>query len=424
MMMRSLPDWLTHAAQIHPVGIDLGLHRVREVADRLGVLPPAAQNIVIAGTNGKGSTAVYLEGLLRAGGHAVGTTLSPHLNCFNERVRVNGKPVDDEGLCEAFATIEDARRDITLTYFEFGILAALLIFKRARVATTVLEVGLGGRLDAVNVVDADLTIITSIGIDHVEYLGSDRETIGAEKAGILRRGVTCVFGEPSVPASIVNAAKVLDAPLLRYGAEFSGRGSKEGWYFEGLHDGVAVTFDGLVMPSVAINNAATALQGFLALDGCRAVPECVRGAAEVRLPGRFEFFEYRGTQVIVDVAHNPHGAAFLSGQLRSANRGGRTLAIAGFLQDKDAAGIVAALDSAVDEWVFVGTDGQRGQDAAATASKVGDTLRASVGHGALLDVIDRVTLRLTPLDRLVVLGSFDLAQRARGILRHEVPGID
>jgi dihydrofolate synthase/folylpolyglutamate synthase len=424
MMARSLADWLTHAERVHPVGIDLGLHRVRLVAARLGVLPPAATNVVIAGTNGKGSTAVYLEGLLRAGGRTVGTTLSPHLNRFNERVRVNGHPVGDEVLCGVFAAIEDARCDTTLTYFEFGILAALLTFRRANVDATVLEVGLGGRLDAVNVVDADLTIITSIGIDHVEYLGSDRETIGAEKAGILRRGVTCVFGEPSIPVSVVNAAKALNAPLLRYGADFSARGSTAGWYFEGLCDGVGVSFDGLVRPSVAIRNAATALQALLALDGRSAVQEWVRDSADVRLPGRFECFEYRGAQVIVDVAHNPHGAAFLGEQLRSTNRSGRTLAIAGFLQDKDAAGIVAALDSAVDEWVFVGTDGQRGQDAAATASKAGLVSRASVAHGALVDILDGVVLRLTPLDRLVVLGSFGLAQRIRGILIREAPGRD
>ena len=424
MMARSLADWLTHAEQVHPVGIDLGLHRVRAVADRLGVLRPAAQNIVIAGTNGKGSTAVYLEGLLRAGGRTVGTTLSPHLNRFNERVRVNGNPVGDEVLCDVFAAIDDARRNTTLTYFEFGILAALLTFRRANVDATVLEVGLGGRLDAVNIVDADLAIITSIGIDHVEYLGSDRETIAAEKAGILRRGVTCVYGEPSIPASIVNAAKALDAPLLRYGADFSARSSTEGWYFEGLCGGVVASFDGLARPSVAIRNAATALQAMVALDRRSAVREWVCGAAHVRLPGRFEFFEYRGAQVIVDVAHNPHGAAFLSGQLRSTNRGGRTLAIAGFLQDKDAAGIVAALDSTVDEWVFVSTDGHRGLDAGSAASKAGLASRASVARGALVDVLDGVVLQLTPLDRLVVLGSFDLAQRARGILSREVPGRD
>ena len=220
MTVRTLDDWLAHAERVHPVGIDMGLARVRRVAESLGVLPPAAHNIVVAGTNGKGSTSVYLEALLLADGRSVGTTLSPHLSRFNERVRVNGQAVDDATLCDAFATIEDARGETTLTYFEFGVLVALLVFRRARVDATVLEVGLGGRLDAVNIVDGCVSVITSIGIDHVGYLGPDRESIGREKAGILRRGVPCVYGEASIPASIVSAAQALQAPVTRFGAGF------------------------------------------------------------------------------------------------------------------------------------------------------------------------------------------------------------
>ena len=199
----------------------------------LGVLPPAAHNIVVAGTNGKGSTSVYLEALLLADGRSVGTTLSPHLSRFNERVRVNGQAVDDATLCDAFATIEDARGETTLTYFEFGVLVALLVFRRARVDATVLEVGLGGRLDAVNIVDGCVSVITSIGIDHVGYLGPDRESIGREKAGILRRGVPCVYGEASIPASIVSAAQALQAPVSRFGADFSAEAAERSWSFEG-----------------------------------------------------------------------------------------------------------------------------------------------------------------------------------------------
>lgn len=413
--MRSLDDWLLYAERLHPVGIDLGLDRVREVAGRLGVLAPAPVNVVIAGTNGKGSTSVYLEALLRACGRRVGTTLSPHLSRFNERIRLDGAAVDDEVVCAAFAAIEAARREITLTYFEFGILAALLVFRDAAVDVTVLEVGLGGRLDAVNVVDGTVTVITSIGIDHVAYLGPDRDSIGAEKAGIMRRGVPCVFGEASVPSTVAAAAAALDAPLLTYGSDFCGRIAGERWQFEGRRRAARMTVGDLALPQVALRNAATALQALLLLDPGVPIRDAVGGAAGARLPGRFEWFRYCGLPVIVDVAHNPHGAAFLAEQLAAAPGGRRTVAIAGFLQDKDAAGIVAALESVVTEWVFVGTDGSRGQQAHVSAQKAAARTKVTVG-GELNEVFDAVRQRCDGEDRVVVLGSFDVAQRARALL--------
>lgn len=416
MTVRSLDDWLAHAERVHPVGIDMGLTRVRRVAERLDVLPPAPRNIVVAGTNGKGSTSVYLEALLLADGRSVGTTLSPHLSRFNERVRVNGEAVDDATLCDAFATIEEARGETTLTYFEFGVLAALLVFRRARVDTTVLEVGLGGRLDAVNIVDGCVSVITSIGIDHVGYLGPDRESIGREKAGILRRGVPCVYGETSIPSSIVDAARVLEVPITRFGTDYSASISECTWSFEGCSASQSVHLTGLVAPSVALNNAATALQALLLLGVSTPIKRLVAGASSARLPGRFERFDYRGASVIVDVAHNPHGATFLSEQLRTTRPAGRTIALAGFLQDKDAAGIVAALSTAVDEWALVATHGPRGQTAVLSMEKSGLTGQAAVSEEDLADVLDGWVRRMTVHDRLIVVGCFDLAQRARSIL--------
>ncbi len=282
MTERSLDEWLAHADRVHPVGIDLGLARMRRVAERLDVLPPAPRNFVVAGTNGKGSTCVYLEALLRASGRRVGTTISPHLNRFNERIRIDGEAADDDGICDAFATIEAARGDTTLTYFEFGVLAALLVFKRARVDATVLEVGLGGRLDAVNVVDASVCVITSIGIDHVDYLGPDRESIGAEKAGILRCGVPCVYGEAAIPHSILRTARELDAPLVCRGVDFDARVEGIGWSFEGRGGPSRVSFSDLAQPTVALSNAATALQALLMLDPGAAVPAIVDAAAGAR----------------------------------------------------------------------------------------------------------------------------------------------
>jgi dihydrofolate synthase / folylpolyglutamate synthase len=415
MMVRSLSDWLVHAERIHPVGIDLGLDRVRRVAHRLGVLPPAEKNIVVAGTNGKGSTSVYLEGLLIARGYKVGTTLSPHLSRFNERIRLGGEAVVDEVLCDAFCDIEAARNEITLTYFEFGILAALLVFRRAHVDVTVLEVGLGGRLDAVNLVDASVTVITSIGIDHVAYLGPDRESIGAEKAGIMRSRVPCVFGEASVPMSVAAAARRLEVPLLTYGTEFCGRMAGNAWQFDGLCRSAPVRATDLAVPQVALCNAATALQALLLLDPDVPIDELVAMAAAARLPGRFEWFAYRGIPVVVDVAHNPHGATFLAAQLSAARCDGRTVAVAGFLQDKDAAGIVAALDPVIDEWVFIGTGGLRGQEGEISARKADTTTAFGVGVD-LAVVFDDLTHRCECRDRIIVLGSFDVAQRARALL--------
>jgi dihydrofolate synthase/folylpolyglutamate synthase len=420
---RSLAEWLSYAETVHRVGIDLGLDRVRRVAQRLDVLPPAAENFVIAGTNGKGSTSVYLESLLRATGRMVGTTLSPHLSRFNERIRVNGIQVDDAVICEAFAEIDALREDVTLTYFEFGILAALWVFKRASVDATVLEVGLGGRLDAVNIVDADVATITSIGIDHVNYLGPDRESIGREKAGIFRRRVCAVYGEASIPMSIVETAQKLDAPLLRYGVDFDARATPRGWEFRGTRGGTAITLSGLAMPSVALANAATALQTFLARDLDSDVDAAVRFAATSQLPGRFEHFSFRGTTVIVDVAHNPHGATFLADQLRNTRSQGRTVAVGGFLQDKDARGIVAALDGQVDEWIFVDTEGGRGQAAAASADKAGTARPYHVVESDLAVTLSTLSDRLNRNDRIVVLGCFDLAQRARALLSSGVDAV-
>jgi len=267
----------------------------------------------------------------------------------------------------------------------------------------------------VNIVDGDVTIITSIGIDHVGYLGPDRESIGAEKAGIMRPRVPCIYGEESIPQSIVKAAFALDVPLLRFDVDFHAhRTARDSWHFDGARraDG-RVAFEELALPSVALRNAASALQAFLLLERADSLRSCVAAAARARLPGRFERLEYRGLHVIVDVAHNPHGAAFLCEQLRAQRSGGHTIAVAGFLQDKDAAGIVAALDSAVDEWIFVGTDGQRGQSAALSARKAGMANRAVASEGDLVDVLDGLVQRLSALDRVVVFGCFDLAQRAR-----------
>jgi len=304
----------------------------------------------------------------------------------------------------------------TPSYFE-TVTAMAFTWFRNRTRFAILEVGLGGRLDATNVVRQEASVITSIGIDHVGYLGPDRESIGREKAGILRRGVPCVYGEASIPTSITAAARALQAPVTRFGTDFSAAAAERSWSFEGFSGATQVRLTGLALPSVAVCNAATALQAFLLVGGANApIERLVAAASTARLPGRFEHFDYRGASVIVDVAHNPHGAAFLSEQLRAKRPRGRTIAVAGFLQDKDAAGIVAALAPAVDDWTLVETLGPRGQSAALAAEKSGLGGRAAVSEADLVDVLDGWVRRMAVHDRLIVVGCFDLAQRARSIL--------
>ena len=417
-MARSLADWLTHIDGVHPRAWDLGLDRVREVAQRLDVLPPAPDNVVVAGTNGKGSTSVYAEALLLASGKSVGTTLSPHLERFNERIRIAAGPADDDEIVAAFEAIDAARGATTLTYFEYGILAALAVFRRRAVDATVLEVGLGGRLDAVNIVDGRVSVITSIGLDHQDYLGPDVESIAGEKAGVMRAGSPCVFGEPTVPRAIASRAAALGAELLVAGRDFGHRRCARDavagtWSFWGWRGERRVELGGLALPSVALGNAAAALQAVLLMPGVPGEPgDWVRGARAARLPGRFERARYRGRDFVLDVAHNPHGAAFLAAQLASLPRQARTIAVFGCLKDKDAAGIVAALDETVDEWVIVDSGTSRGQSAAATLDKVGKSIRAHVASDVADGLSQAVSLAAAD-DRVVVLGSFDVVRRAR-----------
>jgi dihydrofolate synthase/folylpolyglutamate synthase len=411
---RTLPEWLEYIGSVHPRSIDLGLDRVRRVAQRLGVLPPAPSNLIIAGTNGKGSTSVYAEALLRAAGKRVGTTLSPHLIRFNERIRIDGMPVSDACVVEAFQAVELARADATLTYFEYAILAALSVFKDAGVDVCVLEVGLGGRLDAVNLVDGDVGVITSIGLDHQEYLGDDLESIAREKAGIMRPGVPCVFGATDPPAAIMTRACTLDAPLYVRGRDFDVAAHAGCWSYHAADRQPCSIAPGRVAPA----NAAAAIQAVALLVGPSSTAELQRlcvAAREAGLPGRFEQRRYRDRQLILDVAHNPHGATFLADQLRQHAGHGRTVAVMGCLKDKDAGGIVAALDSVVDEWVFVDSETARGQTAKATRNKCATSLPATVA-GPLAQGLDWACERSTAADRIVVLGSFDVVGRTGALL--------
>jgi dihydrofolate synthase/folylpolyglutamate synthase len=425
--MRTLAEWLELQDSVHPSTIDLSLERVTAVAQRLGVAAPAFRVVTVGGTNGKGSVAAHAEALLMASGTAVGLFTSPHLTRYNERIRVDGAEAGDGELIEAFERIEAARGGTTLTFFEYNTLAALLIFTRRAVGVAVLEVGLGGRLDATNLVAADVAVIASVGLDHREWLGESLEAIGAEKAGILRAGRPAVLGTADMPASVFERSAALGARALVAGRDFTWEVAGERWSYRG--PGLAL--EGLVPSRLAgfiqYRNAATAITAVAALAAAAPIAgpldrRAVNSAlGAVHLAGRFEIVPGE-VEWILDIAHNEPAARVLAAHLAEralpAGAGrGRTIAVAGVLADKDAAGIAAALAARVDHWILCALGGARGGSAAALAGRMQLpearlTLAASVAEGCA-----RARALARPGDRVVVFGSFHTVGPAREWLR-------
>ena len=413
-MTTTLDDWLARIGIEHPRGVKRGLKHVREVAAKLDVLPPAANTIVVAGTNGKGSTTAFAEQLLLAGGHSVGTTMSPHVHRFNERIRIGGAEATDAVIVDAFEAVDNARGDTELSYFEYAVLAALVAIRRAEVDFAVLEVGLGGRLDAVNVVDADVAVITSIGLDHQEYLGDTRELIGAEKAGIVRRGRPLVYGDGSPPASVLDRARDLGARAYLAGRDF-GSGERELWVRQRGRFAYA--------PDAAIHevNAATALQAVCLAGHVPSQRHVDAAAARARNAGRFEIAETGGATWVLDVAHNPDGARFLARQLRERFAHQPIHAIIGCLGDKDIAGIVSSLQPVVTEVAFADTGTARGRAGEAMRRAV---CQPSAFAGSLEAAMAHFQSCLGNNGVILVCGSFDLVERARDRLHMTTPAVD
>lgn len=352
----SLSAWLYYLERLHSQAIELGLARVQRVATQLDLLSPAPTVFTVAGTNGKGTTCRTLEAILLAAGLKVGVYSSPHLIRYTERVRIQGQELSEAEHCRAFAAVEAGRGETSLTYFEFSTLAALQLFKQARLDVVIMEVGLGGRLDATNIVDPDVAVITSIALDHTDWLGDNRESIGREKAGIFRAGKPAVVGEPDMPASIAQVAQSLGAKLYRRGEAWSFSEQGERWQWQG--DGTLLT--DLPMPNVPLANAATALAAlhYAALEvDERAI---FTGLQQALLPGRFQIVQQE-PMLILDVAHNPHAAGYLASRLAQLPRnGGKVRAVVGMLADKDIAGTLACLAPEVDEWYCAPLEGPRG----------------------------------------------------------------
>lgn len=408
----TLAGWLAHLESLHPKGqggIELGLDRVRQVKTVLGQTQDCPL-IVVGGTNGKGSTCAYLEAVYTFAGYRVGCYTSPHLLDYNERVRIDGRPVSDAALCAAFARVETARGDTSLTYFEFGTLAAWEVFAAARVDVVILEVGLGGRLDAVNVYEPDCSIVTGVALDHTDWLGSTREAIGFEKAGIYRAGKPAICADPQPPQSLVDHAGRIGADLQLLGRDFGFFGDKTQWTYWGRHD---LRRAGLANPGLRgasqLRNAAAVITTIEVLRTQLPVSmQAVRrGLIELELPGRFQLIPGRPA-VVLDVAHNPQAVAGLVDNLGDMGFYEKTIAVVGMLADKDIGGALAPLAGKVDLWQLASLDVPRGATAEALAAAIADgRLGGAVErHPSPEAAFAAASKQAGENDRILVFGSF------------------
>jgi dihydrofolate synthase/folylpolyglutamate synthase len=391
--VKTLDDWLRWQENQFLTTIKLGLERIRTVAGRMDLLQLPVPVIMVGGTNGKGSTCAMLTQILQQQGYKVGTYTSPHLRRYNERVAINAEPVDDETLCAAFKAIDKARGKVSLTYFEFGTLAAVWCFLQANVDVMVLEVGLGGRLDACNLWDADVMVITSIGLDHVDWLGNTRDAVGREKAGIMRAGKPVVCGDPKPPAMIATEAARIGAKLLQYGRDF--------------------TAEGIPQPAlkgeVQRQNAACVVTALRQLEGVLPVSQAAidEGLRTVSLQGRMQKV-WDEPEVILDVAHNPHAATELALWLKKNPIDGKTSAIFSILADKDIAGVVEIMARHMDEWHLVPLQGYRAASAEVLKDKMQQAGVQTPVHfyPDFQSAWDSVRLSAEKQDRVVAFGSF------------------
>lgn len=409
MRFNTLTDWLHWQEQLHPKSIDLDLARVREVWQRLQHGTFDCPVITVGGTNGKGSCVAMLESIYLAAGYRVGSYTSPHLWRYNERIRIDAEPLSDVRICEAFERVDQARAQISLTYFEFGTLAALDCFARQPLDIILLEVGLGGRLDAVNIIDADVAIISSIDLDHTEWLGNDRATIAREKAGILRRNQVGIVADPSPPPALQAVADSIGNNLLCLGRDFDFRqdGGSWSWHHNDQHR------VGLPPPALSgehqLGNAAAAIMAIETLQSRLPVSQAHlrEGLLAVRLPGRFQLVPGPVTRIF-DVAHNPAAAARLAETLRQASAGGMLHAVFSALADKDIAGLVAPLCSLVTHWHLAPLKAQRhasletlitGVRSACPAAEVSAYSDVQTAYNQAMALADEG-------DRVLVFGSF------------------
>ncbi|GAB3393690.1 bifunctional folylpolyglutamate synthase/dihydrofolate synthase [Azotobacter armeniacus] len=411
MSERSLADWLAYLERLHPTAIDMGLERSREVARRLGLGRPALRVVTVTGTNGKGSTCAFLAALIGAQGLKVGFYSSPHLLRYNERVRIDGREADDAELCQAFAAVEAARGEISLTYFEMGTLAAFWLFERAGLDAVVLEVGLGGRLDAVNLVDADVAVVTSIALDHADWLGDTRDSVAFEKAGIFRVGRPAVCGEPDPPVPLLEQAVLLGAPLYRRGHDYELTLRGSAWDWHGCNAaGDRLELQAMPQLELPVENAALALQAYALLDLPWQAECIVTALSATRLSGRLERrhirWQDKRLSFLLDVGHNPHAAAYLAERLAARPPEGQRLAVFGLLADKDLPGVLEPLLSHVRHWAVAPLSSPRSRSAQELVAVLQRRRALVVACADVAEALQAQCRRAAECDEILVFGSF------------------
>ncbi|MCB5187228.1 bifunctional tetrahydrofolate synthase/dihydrofolate synthase [Methylobacillus caricis] len=403
-----LAGWLAYIEALHPASIEMGLERVDLVRKHLN-LDPAFPVIIVAGTNGKGSTCAMLERVYHAAGYRVGCYTSPHFVRYSERVRVGCQEIADADLIKAFDAVEAARRDTSLTYFEFGTLAAVWHFTQAAVDVAILEVGLGGRLDAVNVFTPACTIVTSIDLDHMDFLGNDRECIGREKAGVFRTGIAAICGDEHPPQSLKTYAKQIGADLRCIGQDFAPSHLEDGWEYR-----VGAASLSLPLPALAgdfqLNNAACVINALHAMQSTLPVniAHIRQGLQEVTLNGRFQSCR-TNPQVILDVAHNPHAAVALAENLQQRPIAGRTIAVFSMLADKDIAGVVSVMAPHIDAWYVASVGHLRGATQAQLLAFIAAATKENAqacGYENVISAYRQACIDAGENDRIIVFGSF------------------
>lgn len=425
MTSRSLADWLAYLEQLHPTAIDMGLDRVRAVAARMAMTRPAPLVVTVTGTNGKGSTCAFIASLLNAQGLKIGSYSSPHLLRYNERVLLSGREASDAELCEAFAVVEAARGEISLTYFEMGTLAAFWLFERAGLDAVVLEVGLGGRLDAVNIVDADLAVITNIGLDHADWLGNSRESVAYEKAGILREGKPALCGDLDPPQPLLDHANSLSAPLLLRGRDFDLAMGARDWHWRGVDAaGAPLELHGLPLLTLPMENAALALQAYAMLglpwDPARLARALLQTRVVGRLDSRQVVWNGRRIALLLDVGHNLHAAAFLAQRLEQRPVAGTRLAVFGLLADKDLSGVLDALVPSISDWAVGPLPTSRTQSATQLAQALLERGASVSEYATIEQALDAQCARAESVDEILVFGSFYCVAAALEWLEQQV----
>jgi dihydrofolate synthase/folylpolyglutamate synthase len=407
MRFNDLDAWLKWQETLHPSEIELGLDRVSEVARRMGVLQSQSKVITVAGTNGKGSSLSMLESIYRAAGYQTGLYTSPHIHRYNERIRINGLEVQDGLLCQAFESVDQARGEISLSYFEFGTLAALQIFSESHLDILLLEIGLGGRLDAVNIVDADVALITAIDIDHVDWLGGDRETIGREKAGIMRQGHVAVVSDPNPPESISDYADEVGAHCVQAGRDYHFLRHEQGWEWS-LGD---VHYPELPAPALQgefqYQNAAGVLAVIEMLQADMPVSDqaVVQGLSTAQCPGRMMQLS-QSPEIIIDVAHNPQSVRSLAQYLSQYPVKGRTVAVLGVMADKDVGQMLEVLRPLISSWYLVKPDVARAMSLESLAEVLSEAGLQGKICGEVMQGLEAARQEVGKEDRIIVFGSF------------------